>query len=216
MNKKTRALIGGAGVSAAVAAVALTGGTSAFFYDVETIGGNSIGSCSLSIDPVTTVTTAGYDNEEGAADQMVVGDTSANVVKVSNMQPGDAFTADITLTNTGTCNGDMWADINYPLDFAKDSAFAQALKANVKINDSELGTYDFGDLSYAFPYMVASNVEDGTATTITVTVTWPQGTRGEESVAELEDQTLKFTVDYAIVQNGIDPTGARGLSEPLS
>lgn len=209
MNKKTRALIGGVGVSAAVAAVALTGGTSAYFYDVETVTGNSIASCGIEIEPSTVVTTNGYN----ASSQIHATTTSGNVIGVTNMQPGDSFTADVTLKNAGSCAGDIWADINFPLDYQADDSFAQALQASVSIDGNPQGTFPFGELSYRYPDLIKAGVTAGHSTDLSVTVLFPEsGVRGGENA--LEDKSLEFTIDYAVVQEGIDPTvgSTTGLS----
>lgn len=121
MNGKVRALVGATGVSAVVAAVALSGGTSAFYYDSAHFTGNSISACGLGV-AVKAHTTQDADKGLGNNSLAVInGGSDADVqatadkghaIDITNVQPGDYFRTDFTVQNTGTCVGDLWADIS--------------------------------------------------------------------------------------------------------
>lgn len=242
MNKRTRALIGATGVSVVVAATALTGGTSAFFYQVETNTENGIESCAFDIDPTTTVTLTPYDVASSQMSNEVDEAVTQSQINVANMQPGDAFTAKIELTNIGDCAADLWTDINFPLNFQEGpvagetpaEAASRALRAEfanyldvtvTSIAGVAAGalpatpvtgaTASFYDLAFDAAGMPQSALPGGSTHTLLVTVLFPDtGDRGAEN--RFMGLPLTFTTDYALSQVGINPGGSlTGLDAPV-
>jgi len=228
MNKKTRALIGGAGVSAAVAAVALSGGTSAFFYDVQTVENNSISSCGFELESAATVVAhpySGVNTSRNLASQVLASSEGSNIL-VEKMQPGDGFTATLTVTNSGdsTCAADAWWDINYPISGIDGSGnpvtnpgagvqpFTQALQTSLS-GDTSSTAGNLDELIYESPEKLG-RVAPGASKSVVINVSWPLGARSEGN--ELMDHSVSFTLDYALSQVGINPVGANGLSEPFA
>ena len=120
MNKKAKIALGGLGVGAVVAGAALTGGTSAYFYDLEQQTGNSVEACGfdLTYASTSTQTATGADPQlvapQQPASQAVVNPSGA--INIQNVEPGDQFEVIVTLDNLGDCAGDLWGDMDQHFD----------------------------------------------------------------------------------------------------
>jgi hypothetical protein len=98
MQKRNKAIVAGLSVSAVAAAVALTGSTSAYYYDLETSHGNKIAACGFDLT---------YKGE-------VDGDPSEKAtftdgkLTIDGVEPGDAFSALYTVGKVGDCETDLY------------------------------------------------------------------------------------------------------------
>jgi hypothetical protein len=222
MNKKTRALIGGVGVSAAVAAVALTGGTSAFYYKSDTTTDNWFKSCGFNLTSDADVKILKSDVTEGWRDKSQIKSRShGSSVRIDRMQPGDKFELKFEITNgskrdhkgksSSTCDADAWWDINFPIQELRDGAwvgepqegeldFTKALTVDVKGFDNDFTTFD--QLMYAPPQKLGK-LKPGQTAEVKVNVHWPLGNR--EDGNDLMNHGVKFTLDYALSQVGTNP-----------
>lgn len=127
MNNKKKLVFSGLSVAAVVAGVAATGGTSAYFYDLERSENNSLSACSLDlVQQTVSVDQVGWaeDNPKTNATEMqsqadknvsVVGAGGLSTITLGELQPGDAFDVTINMENEGNCAGEMWGDINFPI-----------------------------------------------------------------------------------------------------
>ena len=140
MNNKKKLLIGSLSTAAVVAGVAMTGGTSAYFYDLETSDGNLLGACSLDlvasgapdiqqtagsaadITVSSVVDAAGTTDGPGTSwDGPMVG--GLYQVGIGAMEPGDMFTVTIPLDNAGKCAGELFGDIRGPFNDLEGSNY---------------------------------------------------------------------------------------------
>jgi predicted ribosomally synthesized peptide with SipW-like signal peptide len=98
MRTKHKFITAGVGASALALGVAITGGTSASFYDDETQQGTFQAG---SVDLVTSGVIASQSvNPLGS----VTYDPATKTLHASNLQPGDTFTYDVTFKNAGSLN----------------------------------------------------------------------------------------------------------------
>ena len=119
MNNKKKLLIGSLSTAAVVAGVAMTGGTSAYYFDAESALNNSFEACDFDlVRQNTNIIQTGFaeggtqTQAQGVAESSGAGNIGINL---SNLQPGDAFDVVIDLKNVGTCEGELWADIDFPI-----------------------------------------------------------------------------------------------------
>ena len=98
MKKQHKVIVGGLGAGALALGVALTGGTSAYFYDDETQQATFQAG---SVDLVTTGAIASQNiNPLGT----VTYDPATKTLSASNLQPGDTFVYDVAFKNAGSLN----------------------------------------------------------------------------------------------------------------
>jgi predicted ribosomally synthesized peptide with SipW-like signal peptide len=157
MQTKKKVLIGGLSSLAVAAGVALTGGTSAYYYDLERSEGNRFAACSLDLREramlVKQVAFA-HDDGDGTTGESVEdtqassnvsdnGDGALSTISLSNLQPGDAFEVKIGLRNAGSCAGEMWGDINFPInDFENEPNPEPEAEWQALGNDPDNGSQD--------------------------------------------------------------------------
>lgn len=137
MQTKKKVLIGGLSSLAVAAGVALTGGTSAYFYDLEMSKGNKIAACSLDLvaqEPTIQQTADGSPGGSPALTVVSVGPQAGGgttgtgtpweapfvgglySVNIGGMEPGDEFTVTIPVDNEGECIGELWGDLRGPFN----------------------------------------------------------------------------------------------------
>lgn len=212
MNGKVRALVGATGVSAVVAAVALSGGTSAFYYDSQHITGNSVTACTFGLGVESKTIQTDSQGEHATVD------TNANhAITISNLEPGDKFQTTYTLSNTsaeGQCAGDLWADISGHSKDAYQNPSPNALENDLKV--TLMGSVDDGapttiaanvqynQLATILPAKIQSALAAGHKYTLTATYGVPLGARGDFN--EIQGKSIGFNVDFGLVQVGQDPT----------
>jgi predicted ribosomally synthesized peptide with SipW-like signal peptide len=244
MNGKVRALVGATGVSAVVAAVALSGGTSAFYYDSAHITNNKIASCGFGLS-VASQTTKLASNASarpsavmsGAQDPGLSQSTNTSsapdtrAIDIEKYQPGDYFqsTYDVTNTNKTNCTADVWADISNHTNL--NTAFATQLKVHLADADNptmaltctnkDRGSVTVPDevtwsqLAIYLPCALDKALPGGETFHLVATYGMPLGGRGEHqeitkatASADGTDGTqLKFNVDFALVQQGVNVDG---------
>lgn len=219
MNNKKKLLIGSLSTAAVVAGVAMTGGTSAYYYDLERSEGNSLSACSLDLvqqgvhikqvgwaeDDETTVA----EEEQSQATSVVTANPEVgtnpgalSTIALDNLQPGDAFEVTIKLKNAGSCHGEMWGDINFPItdkengmlepeeaagdltpnDAPQDASETPQVGGELDdIMDVTYVTNDAGNsftgkyrqLAYLPPYLMDDNFTDGEVNNVKVILSVP-------------------------------------------
>lgn len=229
MNKKQKLLIGGASVSAVVAGVALTGGTSAFYYDMEQQTGNSIEACDFDLtQSVETVkTTTGVPVTQSTAG------SQPGAITISNVEPGDTFRSTITLSNIGSCAGDLWADIDQHSDDENGTLEPEANEGGDDTPGGDLGGYmkvsvlqgatpisglqdvTLASLATLLPSNVDSTFAGGDTTTLVLEFVAPvnaanPGGRADEN--KIMTDAYTFELDFALAQQGYMPASPGDLS----
>ena len=159
MQTKKKVLIGGLSSLAVAAGVAMTGGTSAYFYDLENSRANRIAACSLDLvaDKPTVIQTADgspngsdatidvSDNPDpggpwGAGTPWEDDDTAGGLYQVSigNMEPGDAFKVTIPVRNDGDCIGELWGDLRGPFNDSEGTNYEPETAWQAAGNDPDV------------------------------------------------------------------------------
>lgn len=207
MNGKVRALVGATGVSAVVAAVSLSGGTSAFFYDAQHFNNNSITACTLKLAPIVVNTT---ETDAKTSTVASIPNPDAQSVVIGDLAPGQAFETTYTITNTGSCAGDLYADIsseNYQPGSSKNNPLWDAIQMEVKG-----GTVDYsntlGLVADHFPAKIAT-LQPQETITLKADYNVPDHKRPtplDSGDNLIQGQQLNFDVDFALSQLNVDPT----------
>ncbi|MEJ5945656.1 hypothetical protein WDZ17_10170 [Pseudokineococcus basanitobsidens] len=197
MKNSTRVLVGSAGVSAVVAGVALTGGTSAYFYDA---GGVGVGgeACTLELDLRQPVTAS--VNEGTGGTEVVRSDDGASV-SFANLEPGDSVRVVATARNAGDCAGDMYAQLG---DLEGDDAFLDAL---VVTDARQFGvtrrqSAPLTEVAGGGPVALGATGA-GQTQRLTLAFEVPLGERGDGN--EIQGTTFAFDLDLGLVQTGQSP-----------
>lgn len=196
MKKSTRVMVGTAGVSAVVAGVALTGGTSAYFYDADgfDIGGEA---CTLALDLREPVT-ASVNEATGGTE--VVRTAEGTSLRFANLEPGDQVRVVATASNAGDCAGDMYVQLG---DLEGDQAFLDALVVTegrpfgVSRRQSAPLTQVAGG-----PAALGATAPGATQRLI-LELEVPLGDRGQ--LNEIQGTSFSFDLDYGLVQTGQSP-----------
>lgn len=226
MRNRTKALVGGTSVAAVMAAVSLTGGTSAYFYDVQTSADNSIHACSIGLNVgAATVTqtqkpTGGHTQSSPGKGPTTVETSSGALLTISGLQPGEQYKMTVPVTNTGECNADMWLDFSGHGDgvYANPPSpeLAAFLQTEVKDGNKFDLTGSYAEVARDLPGKVAT-VAGGDTHTLVFTFTWPDGGRAGDGQPQNDNlaggDDLTFDLDFAMVQQGVDPT-ANNLNSP--
>jgi predicted ribosomally synthesized peptide with SipW-like signal peptide len=133
MQKRNKAIVAGLSVSAVAAAVALTGSTSAYYYDLET-SENSIQACGFDLEYSANVTKG--ETQYGSA---IVDNTGAVVIK--NVAPGDSFDVTIDLKNVGNCAGTLWGQVTNVKNMENGLTEPEKEGGDVAGTEGELGDF---------------------------------------------------------------------------
>lgn len=244
MQTKKKVLIGGLSSLAVAAGVAMTGGTSAYYYDLERSDGNKLAACSLDLveDQVQVTQTAFGDEVTDPLDSQAVVTTTSNdtpdnpgalsTIMIENMLPGDAFRVDITLRNAGSCAGEMWGDVNFPIDDNENGRLEPEMAPGVPDPDTDGGDLDdliqavylgpsddgvsfgpasYNTLAYAVPWLLDSDFEAGEINVVSVQLRVPDDGTAQDG-NEIMSDYFTFALDFAAAQkNKINPRpGASG------
>lgn len=225
MRNRTKALVGGTSVAAVMAAVSLTGGTSAYFYDVQTSANNSITACSigLEVEKATVTRTLAPTGDVAQSTAAVPADVTQTsngaILTVDKFQPGEAYKVTVPVKNTGRCDADLWFDFsNHP---EADSAFAKTINSTLYATtaDNKLASpVTTGTLSQvltAWPGKLDTLAANGGTDTITFTFGWKDNGRSGQADRpapavndnDFMNQKVTFDMDFALVQEGVSPSG---------
>jgi predicted ribosomally synthesized peptide with SipW-like signal peptide len=211
MQKRNKAIVAGLSVSAVAAAVALTGSTSAYYYDLET-SENKIKACGFDLQYDAEVDPA----EDNYGSAMV---TEGGSVVIKNVAPGDSFAVTVTLANVGACEGDLWAQVNdvrnqengvtEPERTSGDDATDGELGDHVTISVPELGVG--GVTMNTVPWHLLSGATklgtmpaDFGPVSATINIDVPKG-GGAGDVNDIMTDSFELDFDLALVQRDEAP-----------
>lgn len=117
MRNRFKLAAGGVGVAAVAASVVLTGGTSAYFYDLEKSTGNQIEACdfdltwrSSNLKAVSQAPSSQASATRTNGDGFLNGADGA--FTLANLQPGDAYSVQLNVRNAGSCAGGLYTDVD--------------------------------------------------------------------------------------------------------
>ena len=243
MNNKKKLLIGSLSTAAVVAGVAMTGGTSAYYYDLERSEGNRLSACSIDLeeqDVRITQTQSGDETDLAHSQADVNSSTSSgglSTITLDNLVPGDIFKVEIDLKNVGSCSGEMWGDVNFPIVDDENTKLEAEQEPGVPdpdpsggdLDDVLLATYQgpnddsvsytgtYHNLAYLPPWLLDSDFTGGEMNTVTILLEVPdEGTARDGN--EVMSDKFTFAIDFAAAQkNKINPRpggSGRDLNNP--
>jgi hypothetical protein len=215
MQYKLKLMIGGASVVAVAAGAALTGTTSAYFYDLEKSTGNVAEGCDFDLTYRLSGAGASGGNVNGGNDSFTL----------ENLQPGESRTANVYVRNAGSCAGDAYFDIDNPVD-AENGVTEPEAEAGDADAAGDVGEivqvtarrYSAGgpvyfngslnDFAAAPPTLVDGDFGAADGQNLYFTFTVPNGARGAENA--LMTDSFTFDMDMAMVQDGQVTPGTVG------
>lgn len=211
MQKKHKFIAAGLGVGALALGVALTGGTSAYFYDDET---QQATFQSGTVDLVTTGA-VGVTSVNPLAS--VTYDPATKTLHASNLQPGDSFDYDVTFKNAGTLDAFPYMKWTFSHDDengVNEAEGADPTAGTGELDDTMLVNYNidaFGQPANGLPVPVKSMDDNGV-----IGLSWamtpglnrdakftfsvPNGGQGAEN--QIMTDSFDVRIDFALTQVG--------------
>lgn len=229
MRNRFKLAAGGVGVAAVAASVALTGGTSAYFYDLEKSTGNAIEACELDL----TYRMSNLTQRSAAPQsQATAVKTSADNVTLNgaegafalaDLQPGDSYSVQVNVRNNAPrgdgCSGELYMDVDNHLDLengltepersagdADESGdLGETVVAKLTQDGSVKHDGSLAAFAEALPRVVDSDFTPQDEHTLVMSFTVPEsGVRGGENA--IMSDSYSFDLDFGLFQKGYGST----------
>lgn len=229
MRNRFKLAAGGVGVAAVAASVVLTGGTSAYFYDLEKSTGNQIEACdfdltwrSSNLKAVSQAPSSQASATRTNGDGFLNGADGA--FTLANLQPGDAYSVQLNVRNAGSCAGELYMDVDQHVDLEnrltepeaaagdadQSGDIGETVQAKVRLDGYKtLHEGSLASFAEALPTLLDDDFAGKDEHSLVVTFAVPEsGTAGTENV--IMTDSYSFDLDFAVTQKGHAPTGNLG------